>query len=138
MAKDMILNVVTPEKPILSGASVEEIVLPGEMGQLNIRPGHVNFMTSMKHGIFAYRIGDNWTMAFLSGGFAEVSGDQVMILAETMEMANELNLAKAEADVQDIKEQLKTFKPGSSEHFQTQTALSIALSKVQAAKNKLR
>ena len=116
------LNVVTPEKPIVSGINAEAIVLPGAMGQLTILPGHINFLTSLRLG---------------TGGFAQVVSGKITVLAETMEMSQELNLAEAELGLQDAIEKLKSIKPSSAEYAEMSAQKEFAAARVRAAKNKL-
>ncbi len=131
------LNVVTPEKPIVSGINAEAIVLPGAMGQLTILPGHINFLTSLRLGTFGYKVNDQWEIAFLTGGFAQVVSGKITVLAETMEMSQELNLAEAELGLQDAIEKLKSIKPSSAEYAEMSAQKEFAAARVRAAKNKL-
>ena len=103
MNDTLTLSVVTPERPILKDLKVESIVLPGKMGQFNILPGHTNFITTLSHGVFGYQVKGEWQIAFLAGGFTQVFGGKVTVLAETVEMENELDFAKAELDLKDRK-----------------------------------
>ena len=68
------IDVVTPERAVARGVEVESVILPGAEGQMNILPGHVNLLTSLRGGTFAYLQNGAWTWAVLSGGFAEVVG----------------------------------------------------------------
>lgn len=131
------LNVVTPEKPIVSGVSVEAVVLPGEAGQLTVLPGHINFITSLKLGAFGYKVNGEWQVAFLTGGFAQVYGGELTVLAETMEMSKELNLAEAELELQELNNKLKSAKAGSEEYSALTAQKELAQAKVRAAQNKL-
>lgn len=131
------LNVVTPERSILKETPVESLVLPGGMGQLNILPGHTNFITTLSHGAFGYRVNGEWSVAFLSGGFTQVYGGEVTVLAETVEMAHELDVARAEAELASLSTKLKTSKAGTDEYTVLAKALNEAGSRVRAAQKKL-
>jgi F-type H+-transporting ATPase subunit epsilon len=131
------LSVVTPERSILKETPVESLVLPGAMGQFNILPGHTNFITSLAHGVFGYRVSGEWQIAFLSGGFTQVFCGEVQVLAETVEMAQELDLAKAEAEVHSLTAQLKSAKVGTDEYTVLSLALDQASGRVRAAQKKL-
>jgi F-type H+-transporting ATPase subunit epsilon len=135
--KELVLNVVTPERSIVSQLAVEAVVLPGSGGQLTLLPGHINFITSLKHGTFGYRVGEEWQIAFLSGGFTQVFEGKITVLAETIDMANELDLAKAELDLQEFQNQLKTQKVGSTEYQSTVESISMAKARVKAAQKKI-
>jgi F-type H+-transporting ATPase subunit epsilon len=135
--KELMLNVVTPERSIVNQLAVEAVVLPGSGGQLTLLPGHINFITSLKHGTFGYRVGEEWQIAFLSGGFTQVFDGRITVLAETIDMANELDLAKAELDLQEFQAQLKAQKVGSPDYQSTVESISLAKARVKAAQKKI-
>jgi F-type H+-transporting ATPase subunit epsilon len=128
---------VTPDRSILKETAVESLVLPGAMGQFNILPGHTNFITTLSHGVFGYRVNGEWSIAFLRGGFTQVCGGAVTVLAETVEMANELDLARAEAELQTLTAKLKSVKAGSDEYTVLAKGINEAGSRVRAARKKL-
>jgi F-type H+-transporting ATPase subunit epsilon len=88
------LTIVTPERS-LADEQVEEIQLPGAEGYLGILPGHAPLFTDLKVGELGYRKGSNWTWLSVAWGFAEVLPDQVRVLAETAERANEIDVERA-------------------------------------------
>lgn len=138
MSSVLELNVVTPEKAIVSGLAVEAIVLPGHFGQLTLLPGHINFLTTLKLGAFGYQVNGEWQVAFLSGGFMQVLDGKATVLAETMEMSQELNLAEAEFSLQEALGKLKSAKPGSPEYAELLTQKDFSEAKLRAAQKKLR
>lgn len=135
--KELNLSVVTPERSIMKETMVDSIVLPGEVGQMNILPGHADFIATLRQGVFGYRSAGEWQIAFLSGGFVQVYGGNVTVLAETVDMAQELDLAKAEMEVQELNAKIKTAKVGTSEYSELVTAREIAQSKLKAARKKI-
>ncbi len=135
--KDLVLSVVTPERSILKETRVDSIIFPGEMGQLNILPGHTNFITTLRYGTFAYKIKDEWQIAFLSGGFTQVYDGKVTVLAETLEMMQEIDVARAERDLQELVTKLKGSKLGTPEHSDLSAQRELALSRLKTAQNKI-
>ena len=135
--KELILSVVTPERSIVTDLAVESIVVPGGVGQLTILPGHINFITTLTHGAFGYKVGENWNVAFLNGGFMQIFEGKVSVLAETLEMSHELDAAQAEMDIREIGDKLKSLKVGSPEYAAALTEKDLALGKLKAAQNKL-
>lgn len=134
---DLVLNVVTPERSMVTNQKVESIVLPSEGGQLTLLPGHINFITNLRHGTFAYKVNGEWQIAFLSGGFTQVFGGKVTVLAETMEMAQEVNMAAAELEVQEIQNKIKGLKVGSPEYVALVEQKDFAHSRIRAANKKI-
>lgn len=135
--KELILSVVTPERSIVNQVAVEAIVLPGEAGQLTLLPGHINFITTLTHGTFGYKVGDMWQIAFLSGGFTQVFDGKVTVLAETLEMSQELDAAQAEMDLKEINDKLKNSKVGTPEYAELAKEKDLATAKLKAAQNKI-
>ncbi|TNF46626.1 F0F1 ATP synthase subunit epsilon [bacterium] len=89
------LEVVTPEKLVIS-EEVDEVVLPGIEGEFGVLPGHIPFLTALKVGEMVYRKGDVEEHMALSWGYVEVMADAVKVLAETAEMATEIDLQRAD------------------------------------------
>ncbi len=97
MAKTFQLEIVTPEKTALS-APVESVVLPGSEGDLGVLPGHMPLVTALKAGELHFvRDGQPQFLA-LSGGFAQVTPSKVVVLAETAEMASEIDVHRAQME----------------------------------------
>jgi F-type H+-transporting ATPase subunit epsilon len=90
------LEFVTPERALAQN-EVDEVVLPGEMGDLGVLPGHAPLLTALRPGAMWYRKGTERTYAFVSGGFAEIVQDRVSILAQVAERAEEIDIERAEA-----------------------------------------
>jgi len=134
---ELTLSVVTPERSILKETSVESIILPGTTGQFNVLPGHTNFLTTLRYGVFGYRIKGEWQIAFLSGGFTQIFDGKVTVLAETIEMAQELDLAKAEMEVTTLLSKLKAAKVGTPDYLALETEVEHARGKVKASQKKI-
>ena len=93
------LVVVTPTRQLLR-VEVSEVTLPGAKGYLGILPGHAPLMTELGIGELTYRAEASSRPSeptVLTRGFAEVLPDRVTVLAETAELAAEIDLARAEA-----------------------------------------
>jgi F-type H+-transporting ATPase subunit epsilon len=94
--KKLTLEVVTPERQVLH-EEVDAIQLPGRDGYLGILPGHAPLLTELGVGILSFRKGDETRYATAMGGFAEVLADRVILLAERSELAEEIDVGRAEA-----------------------------------------
>ncbi len=134
---ELSLNIVTPEKSIVSAVGAEAVVLPGELGQMTILPGHINLLTNLKLGSFAYKQAGEWKWAYLSGGFAQVSGGKVNVLAETVELAHDINLAEAELALTNATEKLKASKAENANYPALVAEKDLAQARVDAAKKVL-
>lgn len=102
------LNLVTPEKKLVSEVEVEEVVVPADRGQLDILPGHAPLMTTLGTGVLKYRAkgGTNFETVVVSWGYCQVNPEGVVVLAETAESLAEIDRARAEAALKKAQSQL--------------------------------
>jgi F-type H+-transporting ATPase subunit epsilon len=95
MAEGIIdLIIVTPERSVVQ-EQVDELQVPGAEGYLGILPGHAPLFSELKVGEVGYRKGDRWYFLSVAWGFVEVQSNQVRILAETAERAQEIDIDRA-------------------------------------------
>jgi F-type H+-transporting ATPase subunit epsilon len=92
------LVLVTPQRQLLR-ESVAEVQLPGADGYLGVLPGHAPLITELGIGELSYHDLSGKESAHLAiiRGFAEVLPDRVTVLAETAELAHEIDVARADA-----------------------------------------
>jgi F-type H+-transporting ATPase subunit epsilon len=90
------LEVVTPDKTVVSG-EVEMAVCPGIEGEFGVLPKHVSLLSALKIGGLRYRTGGKDEHIFISGGFADVNNDVLTVLAESAELADSIDTARAMA-----------------------------------------
>jgi F-type H+-transporting ATPase subunit epsilon len=95
MADTIKLDIVTAEKVVFS-EEVDIVVVPGIGGELGILPHHTNLMTTLKAGELRIRRAGEEVYMAISGGYLEVRPDRVIILADTAERDDEIDLARAE------------------------------------------
>jgi F-type H+-transporting ATPase subunit epsilon len=88
------LELVTPQRRMLS-EEVDEVRLPGSLGELGVLPGHTPLLTSLGTGVLSYYQGSRQTRLAVQGGFAEVLPDRVTVLAQIAETPHEIDLAAA-------------------------------------------
>src|ERR671925_689671 len=100
------LEIVTPERLVLS-TEVDEVSAPGALGYFGVLPGHTPFITTLGLGELGYRIGNQWEYLALTWGYAEVLPNKVTVLAETAEMAEEIDIERAERAKRRAEERLR-------------------------------
>jgi len=132
MAGGLLLEVVTPEKLLLS-EEVEEVTAPGREGEFGVLPGHTPFFTLLKVGEVMYRSGGKENYLAVSGGFAEVLPERVTILAEAAELAHEIDVERAKRAKERAEERLKELAPLDVEYAQALSALERALTRLKVA-----
>ncbi|HEX73712.1 MAG TPA: F0F1 ATP synthase subunit epsilon [Dehalococcoidia bacterium] len=89
------LDIVTAEGVVYSD-EVDVVVAPGIEGQLGILPHHAPLMTTLHAGELRVRKGEEEFSLVMSGGFLEVRPDRIIVLADTAERAEEIDIARAE------------------------------------------
>jgi len=107
MAERLILEVVTPYGPVFSD-EVDEVVAPGEDGEFGVLPGHVPFITTLKIGILTYKKNGTVGYMFVNTGYAEVKDDKVLILCDSAEKAEDIDIERAREALRRAEERLKT------------------------------
>jgi F-type H+-transporting ATPase subunit epsilon len=126
------LEFVTPERALAQN-DVDEVVIPGEAGDLGVLPGHAPLLTALRPGEMWYRKGSEKFFAFVAGGFAEVLGDRVSILAQVAEHAAEIDLGRAEAAKRRA-EDLLTQPTNETDLEQARIALARAIARLEIAR----
>ena len=90
------LEVVTPDKTVVSGP-VEMAGCPGVQGEFGGLPKHVSLLSALKIGGLRYKSEGKEEHVFISGGFADVNNDVLTVLAESAELAANIDAARAMA-----------------------------------------
>ncbi len=106
MAEKLILELVSPER-LLKRQEVEEVVAPGTEGEFGILPGHRPFLTTLMCGEIRYTSEGKAESVAISGGFAEISDDEVKIMADTAEFKSEIDIERAQKAKSVSEEKLK-------------------------------
>jgi len=115
MADKLSLEVVTPFRTVLN-EDVDSVTLPGIEGELGILPEHVPLLTTLDTGIMSYVNGSGKTQAIaVHWGYAQVDGNNVRVLAELAETADEIDLPRAQEAEKKAEELLQSGDPLASE-----------------------
>src|SRR6476661_6011820 len=91
------LEIVTPEKRVID-AEVDSVTVPTATGEAGILPNHAPLISALKPGILSYSNKGSVEKLAVSGGFVEVSNDQVSVLTDSAENAGEIDAVAARAD----------------------------------------
>jgi F-type H+-transporting ATPase subunit epsilon len=126
------LEVVTPERHILE-ESVDSLEMPGKDGYLGILPGHAPLITELGIGILTYHKGAEVRYLTVIEGYAEVLPDRVIVLAESSERAEEINVERARASLERAQGRLAQAGSTEVDWERASLALERAQVRVQAA-----
>ncbi len=120
------LEIVTPEARVFSD-TIDTVVIPTVDGEIGILPGHIPLLTQVQDGELRVTKGTVVSFLAVGGGFAQVSGDKVSILAERAitedkidEKAVENAMQRAEQAIKDAKD----MDPAEFEHLQNMVRFS--------------
>ena len=122
------LEIVTPEKLVVRD-NAEEAQIPGANGYIGVLPGHAPLITELGAGEISYRSGGQLHRYATAWGFAEVLPDRVTVLAETVEPADQIDVARAQQSLTKAEEALKS--------AQTEEAVSKDLADVRRAQARI-
>lgn len=134
MADKILLEVVTPEKTVLS-EMVDIVVAPGEEGEFGVLPNHIPFLTKLKVGELRFRVGNSTRFVAIMGGFAEVLPDHVTVLATAAEEATQIDVIRAKAARERAERRIKEAKD-RFEFTRAQAALQRALARLRISERK--
>ena len=114
------LEIVTPEAKVYSD-TIDSVVIPTVEGEIGVLPGHIPLVTQVEHGELRVTKGAASALLAVSGGFAQIDGDRVRVLAEHAITEEKIDEQAVEAALKRAEEQLKAAKdmdPQQYEHLQ--------------------
>ena len=97
-AGHLTLTVVTPERSVVERVACESVSLPGELGELGILPGHTPLVALLGVGRVVWTGGGKKTAVAVRGGFVEVAGDAVRVLADLAAEKDSVDATAARQD----------------------------------------
>ena len=132
MAKTLHLSVVTPSA-LVADQDVNYVGAQGMEGDFGVLPGHAALLAALRVGHIFYKDGNDTRYIFVSGGFAEVSNDKVIILAETATRAEDIDKERAEKAKARAEERLRS-KNADIDQIRAEAALQRAVNRLETAK----
>jgi F-type H+-transporting ATPase subunit epsilon len=134
MAERIQLEVITPERSILA-ETVDFVSVPGAGGELGILPGHTPLISQLQTGVLSYTQGATTERLLVSGGFVEVSGDRVSVLADMAERAEEIDANTARQMCEQAERSLATFTGEEGDFDRACNELARAAARLQLAES---
>lgn len=132
MAKMIQLDIVTPERKVVS-AETEEVVAPGATGLFGVRPGHTPFLTIVEPGELTFKTDGHLRRYVIGGGFVEVMDDRVVVLADTAEAQEEIDLDRAKRASEDALKRLSSLNEEDPEHRLQRARVRRATARMRVA-----
>jgi F-type H+-transporting ATPase subunit epsilon len=102
------LSIVSPEKSVLE-AEVNSVQIPGTAGMFGVLPRHAQLVSLTASGLLSAVAADGEAIEMLiHGGFAEVSGDAVVILSRSAEKVSDVDVERAQQAAKRAQERLSS------------------------------
>ena len=130
--KQLLLEVVTPDRLVLS-AEAEVVVCPGVEGQFGVLPGHIPFLSALDIGEMYYKAGGKTEYLAVSGGFAEVTGEKVTIVAESAEVGREIDVERAKRAAERAEKRIAAGKTAEIDWARAEAAMRRSLMRMKVA-----
>lgn len=138
MASTFKLEIVTPDRVLMSVADAVSIVVPGSEGYFGVLAGHAPLAALMAPGdIEIRRAGGVEELIATSGGFIEVLPEGVTILADTAETSDEIDVERARSAYRRASERLNHLSP-DVDVDRARAALQRAIARLTAAEQPVR
>jgi F-type H+-transporting ATPase subunit epsilon len=128
------LRIVTPDRELVEG-EVSEVSIPGKDGYLGVLPGHAPLLTELQSGELTYRQDEKPYHVAIHWGFAEVLPDRVIILADIAELAEEIDVERAERARRRAEDTLKQPSESDAEMEEAREALRRAVCRLETARH---
>jgi F-type H+-transporting ATPase subunit epsilon len=109
------LEIVTPERKVAQ-LTCDEVRAPGVQGGFGIRPGHASFMSALDPGRLTVVTGGKEEHFAVGGGFLQVDQDRVLVLAESAERREEIDVERAERAFTEATERLRSMTEQDQGH----------------------
>jgi len=124
------LKIITPER-VLFDEDVDQVSLPTQQGEITVLPNHIPLITLLQAGEIQIVSKEKTTPMVISGGFTEVTGHKILILADTAERIEEIDKERAEEARKRAEEKLKDVRVDSQDY-------ALLMSKVEKELARLR
>lgn len=114
------LEIVTPEAKVFAD-TIDSVVIPTSSGEIGVLPGHIPLLTQVNDGELRVTQGASVQLLAVSGGFAQIEGDRVRVLAEHAITEEKIDEHAVEAALKRAEQQLheaKDLDPQQYEHLQ--------------------
>jgi F-type H+-transporting ATPase subunit epsilon len=133
--KTMQVSVVTPDGPVYE-SDVEMVSTKAQSGELGILPGHIPMVAPLQIGAVRLKNGGKTDFVAVSGGFLEVRQEQVTILAQSAEQADEIDVDRAVRAKQRAEQRLNEQKRENIDFRRAELALQRAINRIEVSERK--
>jgi F-type H+-transporting ATPase subunit epsilon len=133
----LLLEIVTPEK-LAYQDEVDSVQLPGSEGELGVLPHHAPLVSTLGAGELRLRKGSEEESFAIVGGFLQVLPDKVVVMAETADMASEIDLEKAQEARRQAEQALESGFVEGADLAAARASLQASLIRIRVAERRHR
>ncbi len=127
------LEIVTPYGQVFS-EDVDEVTAAGNEGEFGVLPGHAPFVTTLKIGMLTCKAGNSLRHFFVNWGYAEIGHEKALILADSAEKSEDIDVERATAAKQRAEDRMR--KDGEVDFLRAQASLERAITRMQVVEKK--
>ncbi|HET7703205.1 MAG TPA: F0F1 ATP synthase subunit epsilon [Candidatus Limnocylindrales bacterium] len=131
------LDIVTPERLAFS-EDVDSVQVPGIEGELGILPHHAPLVSTLGFGELRIRRGGTEESFAIAGGFVQVRPDRVVVMAETADLASEIDLERAQEARREAERALEAGYREGADLAAARAQLQAALMRIRVAERRHR
>jgi len=132
MSDTFYVEILTPNRKFFWG-DVESVVLNTPSGEIGILKDHMPMVALVDVGIIKVKKNADWVEAVLGQGFMEVSQNKVVILVDSAEWPDEIDINRANAAKERAQERILR-RANKTEYIQSKAALARAMARLAARK----
>lgn len=134
MAEKIKFKIVTPERTVFE-EEIDQATLPVTNGEVTILPNHRSYIASLKAGgeIVLKKSGEEISLA-VAGGFIEFADNNLVVLADRAERAEEIDLKRAEEARARAEALMKEKIADSGEYARVAAAVEKELARIKVAR----
>ncbi|MDF2511852.1 MAG: atpC [Herbinix sp.] len=136
MAAKFQIAIIASDHPFYQG-DCDMLVFPGIDGEFGIMADHEPMVTCLRAGELRYKSEDEWHYAAVSDGIVEITPGRVIILADTIERPEDIDLHRAEEAKLQAEEKLRQ-KLSTMEYYQTMAAMNRAVNRLKVVKRRMK
>ena len=125
------LEIITPEK-IIYKDSVDSITVPGTKGMFQVLKDHAPLMSTIEIGVITLKKNHENTYLTTAGGTIEVLNNSVLILADSVEVIEDIDIDRAESAKKRAEERLEKKKEEEIDIVRAELALKRSINRINA------
>ena len=126
------LEIITPEKVIYKD-TIDSITVPGTQGGFQVLKDHAPLMSTLEIGIITVKKNGSTNYYTTGGGTIEVLNNKVLILADSVELIEKIDIDRAELAKKRAEERLAKKREEKIDIIRAEAALERAINRLKAS-----